>query len=140
MKARVPEADDSVVVNYRGTLIDGTEFDSSYDRGKPSTFQVKKVIKGWREALLLMKEGGKVGTVYSAGAGLWQTRPEQDHSAQQRPGLRGGVDIGQVAGSGGLRCAYPPYGYHVSCRVDEARYDNAGYCTMAGARRNPPNT
>jgi FKBP-type peptidyl-prolyl cis-trans isomerase FklB len=54
-----PGADGSVVVNYRGTLIDGTQFDSSYDRGKPSTFQVKKVIKGWREALLLMKEGAK---------------------------------------------------------------------------------
>jgi len=54
-----PGADDSVVVNYRGNLIDGTEFDSSYERGKPSTFQVKKVIKGWREALLLMKEGAR---------------------------------------------------------------------------------
>jgi len=54
-----PGADGSVVVNYRGTLIDGTQFDSSYDRGKPSTFQVKKVIKGWREALLMMKEGAK---------------------------------------------------------------------------------
>ncbi len=48
-----------MTVNYRGTLIDGTEFDSSYERGKPSTFQVRKVIKGWREALLLMKEGAK---------------------------------------------------------------------------------
>jgi len=54
-----PGADGSVVVNYRGTLIDGTQFDSSYDRGKPATFQVKKVIKGWREALQLMKEGAK---------------------------------------------------------------------------------
>jgi FKBP-type peptidyl-prolyl cis-trans isomerase FklB len=58
-EGKTPGADDSVVVNYRGNLIDGTEFDSSYDRGKPSTFQVKKVIKGWREALLLMKEGAK---------------------------------------------------------------------------------
>lgn len=54
-----PQATSSIDVNYRGTLIDGTEFDSSYERGKPSTYQVKKVIKGWREALLLMKEGDK---------------------------------------------------------------------------------
>jgi FKBP-type peptidyl-prolyl cis-trans isomerase FklB len=48
-----------VTVNYRGSLIDGTEFDSSYDKGKPANYQVKKVIKGWREALLLMKQGAK---------------------------------------------------------------------------------
>lgn len=48
-------------MNYRGTLIDGTEFDSSYERGKPVTIQLKKVIKGWREALPLMKEGAKWG-------------------------------------------------------------------------------
>lgn len=54
-----PQANGSVTVNYRGTLIDGTEFDSSYDRDKPVTFQLKKVIKGWREALQLMKEGAK---------------------------------------------------------------------------------
>jgi len=54
-----PQASNSVTVNYRGTLIDGTEFDSSYDRDKPATFQLKTVIKGWREALPLMKEGAK---------------------------------------------------------------------------------
>ena len=54
-----PQATSSVTVNYRGTLIDGTEFDSSFDKGKPANYQVKKVIKGWREALLLMKEGDK---------------------------------------------------------------------------------
>jgi FKBP-type peptidyl-prolyl cis-trans isomerase FklB len=46
-------------VQYRGTLIDGTEFDSSYKRGQPATFPVGGVIKGWTEALLLMKEGSK---------------------------------------------------------------------------------
>lgn len=50
---------DNVRVQYRGSLIDGTEFDSSYERGKPATFRVNKVIKGWREALPLMKEGAK---------------------------------------------------------------------------------
>ena len=58
-EGRTPQATDSVTVNYRGSLINGSEFDSSYKRGKPSTYQVKKVIKGWREALLLMKEGAK---------------------------------------------------------------------------------
>ena len=58
-EGRSPEAASSITVNYRGTLSDGTEFDSSYERGKPSTYQMKKVIKGWREALQLMKEGAK---------------------------------------------------------------------------------
>src|SRR5438094_2867601 len=54
-----PKETDTVVVNYRGTLIDGTEFDSSYKRGQPATFPVNRVIKGWTEALQLMKPGGK---------------------------------------------------------------------------------
>jgi FKBP-type peptidyl-prolyl cis-trans isomerase FklB len=54
-----PAATDSVVCNYRGTLLDGTEFDSSYKRGQPATFQVNGVIKGWTEALQLMPVGSK---------------------------------------------------------------------------------
>jgi FKBP-type peptidyl-prolyl cis-trans isomerase FklB len=54
-----PKASDSVTVNYRGTLLDGTEFDSSYKRGEPATFQVNRVIPGWTEALQLMKPGAK---------------------------------------------------------------------------------
>jgi len=54
-----PKATDEVTVNYRGTLIDGTEFDSSYKRGEPATFPVGHVIKGWTEALPLMKTGAK---------------------------------------------------------------------------------
>jgi len=55
-----PKADDTVTVNYRGTLIDGTEFDSSYKRGQPATFPVSGgMIKGWSEALQLMQEGAK---------------------------------------------------------------------------------
>jgi len=54
-----PGAADTVSVNYRGTLIDGTEFDSSYKRGQPVTFPVKGVIAGWTEALQLMKAGSK---------------------------------------------------------------------------------
>jgi FKBP-type peptidyl-prolyl cis-trans isomerase len=54
-----PASTDSVVCNYRGTLIDGKEFDSSYKRGKPVTFPVTGVIKGWTEALQLMPVGSK---------------------------------------------------------------------------------
>jgi FKBP-type peptidyl-prolyl cis-trans isomerase FkpA len=54
-----PASDDTVKVNYRGTLIDGTEFDSSYKRHEPSTFEVDRVIPGWTEALQLMKPGAK---------------------------------------------------------------------------------
>lgn len=54
-----PTAADTVVCNYRGTLINSTEFDSSYKRGKPATFPVGQVIKGWTEALQLMPVGSK---------------------------------------------------------------------------------
>jgi FKBP-type peptidyl-prolyl cis-trans isomerase FklB len=59
-KGNAPKASDTVKVNYRGTLIDGTEFDSSYKRGQPAQFPVGGVIKGWTEALQLMKPGGKM--------------------------------------------------------------------------------
>jgi FKBP-type peptidyl-prolyl cis-trans isomerase FklB len=58
-KGKTPKLTDTVTVNYRGTLINGTEFDSSYKRGQPATFPVKGVIPGWTEALQLMKEGSK---------------------------------------------------------------------------------
>ncbi len=54
-----PSATDTVTVNYRGTLIDGKEFDSSYKRGQPASFPVNGVIKGWTEALQLMPVGSK---------------------------------------------------------------------------------
>jgi len=54
-----PTATDTVVCNYKGTLISGTEFDSSYKRGQPASFAVNGVIKGWTEALQLMPVGSK---------------------------------------------------------------------------------
>ncbi len=56
---RHPKSTDTVVVHYRGRLISGTEFDSSYKRGEPTTFRLNQVIKGWTEGIQLLKEGGK---------------------------------------------------------------------------------
>src|SRR5206468_4108344 len=58
-KGTSPKATDTVKVNYRGSLLDGTEFDSSYKRGQPAEFPVNGVIKGWTEALQMMKPGAK---------------------------------------------------------------------------------
>jgi FKBP-type peptidyl-prolyl cis-trans isomerase FklB len=54
-----PKTTDTVTTHYKGALIDGTEFDSSYKRGEPVSFPVSGVIAGWTEALQLMKEGAK---------------------------------------------------------------------------------
>lgn len=58
-KGKMPTISDTVTTNYRGMLIDGTEFDNSYQRGQPATFPCKGVIAGWTEALQLMKVGSK---------------------------------------------------------------------------------
>ena len=54
-----PKATDTVLVHYRGTLLDGTEFDSSYARNQPISFPLNRVIAGWTEGVQLMKEGAK---------------------------------------------------------------------------------
>ncbi len=58
-KGKQPVASDQVTVHYKGTLLDGTEFDSSYKRGEPATFPLGGVIKGWTEGLQLMRVGDK---------------------------------------------------------------------------------
>jgi FKBP-type peptidyl-prolyl cis-trans isomerase FklB len=73
-----PKSSDTVTVNYRGTLVDGTEFDSSYKRGQPATFPVSGVIKGWTEALQLMKVGSKLQLFIPASLA---------YGEQGRPGL-----------------------------------------------------
>ncbi|MDP9011054.1 MAG: FKBP-type peptidyl-prolyl cis-trans isomerase, partial [Pseudomonadota bacterium] len=80
-KAPAVAATDEVTVNYRGKLLDGSEFDSSYARGTPATFKVNGVIKGWQEALVLMKPGAK-----------WQlfVPPELAYDASPRPGIPAG--------------------------------------------------
>jgi FKBP-type peptidyl-prolyl cis-trans isomerase FklB len=75
-----PTAADTVVCNYKGTLIDNTEFDSSYKRGQPATFPVSGVIKGWTEALQLMQVGSK-----------WQLFIPSDLAYGARGGPGGGI-------------------------------------------------
>ena len=58
-KGATPTATDRVKVHYRGTLIDGTEFDSSYSRNEPTVFAANRVIAGWTEALTMMPVGSK---------------------------------------------------------------------------------
>jgi FKBP-type peptidyl-prolyl cis-trans isomerase FklB len=58
-----PSPSDTVTVNYRGTLVDGTEFDSSYKRGQPAKFRLDQVVKGWTEGLQLLKQGSKAQLV-----------------------------------------------------------------------------
>jgi FKBP-type peptidyl-prolyl cis-trans isomerase FklB len=76
-----PTASDQVVCNYRGTLINGTEFDSSYKRGQPATFGVGQVIKGWTEALQLMPVGSK-----------WQLFIPSNLAYGERPDPRSGLE------------------------------------------------
>jgi FKBP-type peptidyl-prolyl cis-trans isomerase len=73
-----PTAADTVVCNYRGTLIDGKEFDSSFKRGQPATFPVGQVIKGWTEALQLMPVGSKWQLFVPADLAYGERSPSPD--------------------------------------------------------------
>ncbi len=76
-----PTAADSVSCNYRGTFVNGTEFDSSYKRGQPTTFEVDHVIKGWTDALQLMPVGSK-----------WQLFIPSDLAYGEHGEPRGGIE------------------------------------------------
>ena len=78
-----PKETDTVVTNYRGTLINGTEFDSSYKRNEPVTFPVNGVIKGWTEALQLMKKGSKYQLFVPAGLAYGPRGAGQDIGPNQ---------------------------------------------------------
>jgi FKBP-type peptidyl-prolyl cis-trans isomerase len=86
-----------VTVQYRGKLLDGTEFDSSYSRGVPATFPVTGVIKGWQEALVMMKPGAK-WTLFIP--------PDLAYGSNAKPGIPGGsllvfdVELVSVKASG----------------------------------------
>jgi FKBP-type peptidyl-prolyl cis-trans isomerase len=72
-----PKATDTVVTNYRGTTIDGTEFDSSYKRNEPAEFPVDKVIPGWTEALQMMPVGSKWQLAIPANLAYGEDAPPQ---------------------------------------------------------------
>jgi len=102
-KAAAITPTDEVTVQYRGKLLDGSEFDSTYSRGAPATFPVHGVIPGWQEALVLMKPGAK-----------WQlfVPPELAYGVSPKPGIPGGsllifdVELLSVKASGSA--AAPP--------------------------------
>lgn len=75
---RKPTLKDTVTLNYRGTLIDGTEFDSTYRDNKPRTFPLANLIPGWKEALQLMKEGDKWQVVIPASLAFGESGPLSD--------------------------------------------------------------
>ncbi len=79
-----PKATDTVKVNYRGTLVDGTEFDSSYKRGEPAQFPLNGVIKCWTEGVQKMKTGGKAMLVCPA---------DLAYGDKGRPGIPGGATL-----------------------------------------------
>jgi FKBP-type peptidyl-prolyl cis-trans isomerase len=72
-----PKATDTVTVNYKGTLMDGTTFDSSYDRGQPATFVLNQVIPGWTEGVQLMKPGAKYKFYIPSGLAYGEQAPPQ---------------------------------------------------------------
>jgi FKBP-type peptidyl-prolyl cis-trans isomerase FkpA/FKBP-type peptidyl-prolyl cis-trans isomerase FklB len=75
---KTPTANDNVKAHYTGTLTNGQKFDSSIDRGQPAEFPVSGVIKGWTEALMMMKKGGKMKLFIP---------PELGYGPQARPGI-----------------------------------------------------
>ncbi len=102
-KAAAITPTDEVTVQYRGKLIDGSEFDSTYSRGVPATFTVTGVIKGWQEALVMMKPGAK-----------WElfVPPDLGYGASPKPGIPAGsvliFDVELVSVKAGGASAAPP--------------------------------
>jgi len=72
---KTPGPTDLVTVNYKGTLTDGKVFDSSYNRGKPTTFRLNNVIKGWTEGLQLVRAGGRIELVIPPGIAYGNSGP-----------------------------------------------------------------
>ncbi len=77
-----PKGTDMVTVNYRGTLINGTEFDSSYKRGQPATFPLNGVIKGWTEGASIDEAGIKISILRSVEPGIWRAVRRSGHRCE----------------------------------------------------------
>ena len=103
-----PKETDTVMTNYKGTLIDGTEFDSSEKHGGPATFRVTGVIKGWTEALQLMKVGSKCPDLRSFSLAYGERADSE--IGPTCPGIRTGIAQHRPAGehSGPTVCARHP--------------------------------
>ena len=94
-----PTAADTVVCNYKGTLLDNTEFDSSDKRGQPATFPVGGVIKGWDRGAAAHARRLEVAAFYSIGTWLWRTRrPRGRHRSQCNPCLRSRAHVHPAQG------------------------------------------
>jgi len=81
-KGPTPKLTDTVTTNYRGTLIDGTEFDRSYKWGQPTKFPVNGVIPGWTEALQLIESRSEVADFYPVNLALWRAGSGKRHRSQ----------------------------------------------------------
>ena len=103
-KGRTPGATDQVTVNYRGTLVDGHVFDSSYERGKPATFKLDGVIQGWTEGLQQVREGGKINLVIPPALAYGHQGPLADRTLIFDVELLS-VGVGQQSGNAGERQA-----------------------------------
>jgi FKBP-type peptidyl-prolyl cis-trans isomerase len=91
-----PKATDQVLVHYHGTLIDGTVFDSSVERGEPIEFRLDQVIKGWTEVVQLMPGRFEVESIHPISTGLWRAWCRWKYSALFYPDLRNRVAGDQV--------------------------------------------
>jgi FKBP-type peptidyl-prolyl cis-trans isomerase len=107
---KTPKDTDTVTTHYQGTLIDGTEFDSSYKRGEPTSFPVNAVIPGWTEALKLMKVGDKWQLFIPSNLAYGPTpaarrpdRPERHADLRHRAARREARPAGGPGGLGGPR-------------------------------------
>ena len=109
-KGKSPKATDTVTVNYRGTTIDGTEFDSSYKRGKPATFPLNQVIPGWTEAVQLMKEGAKWELYIPSNLAYGERGAGADHRRQCHADFRGRAAVDQVKRPHGVISSRPSRG------------------------------
>ena len=92
-----PTAESTVTVHYRGTLLDGTEFDSSYSRGEPISFPLSGVIKGWTEGVTADETRWEDQVLYSTRIGLWsQPEPQRSNTSVRRSDLRSGIDLRSI--------------------------------------------
>ena len=138
-----PAETDVVKVNYRGTLIDGKEFDSSYKRGEPAEFPLNGVIKCWTEGVQKMKVGGKARTDLPADHCLWREwHPRRSDSAERHAEFRGGAAVGdQGSGQGSTEVADQSPGQEREQEVDRPDCAKsrpwAAFCCLQGQSADP---